>query len=371
MEHLVKDGLKLGFGMMRLPREGKEIDIEKTKEMVDAFIAAGGKYFDTAYVYEGSEEAVGKALCARYPRDSYYLATKLNAGDFCCKSEEEAKKEIEISLERTGAGYFDFYLVHGVEASSIENYDKYGIWDFVKKLKEEGKIKHYGFSFHDSPEMLDKVLTEHPDAEFVQLQINYVDKEDPNVQSRGVYETAVKHEIPIIVMEPVKGGLLAEPPKEIDDMLKAADPDASPSSWAVRYAASLPGVDIVLSGMSTIDQVNDNISYMKDFKPLNEEEFQILEKAREIYESMDRIPCTSCRYCTPGCPMEIHIPDIFSVMNLYKTYGNLEKARMEYRVRPIGTKASECVACGQCENACPQHLPIISLLKEITETLEN
>ncbi len=371
MEHLVKDGLKLGFGMMRLPREGKEIDIEKTKEMVDAFMAAGGKYFDTAYVYEGSEEAVGKALCSRYPRDSYYLATKLNAGDFCCKSEEEAKKEIEVSLERTGAGYIDFYLVHGVESSSIDNYDKYGIWDFVKKLKEEGIIKHYGFSFHDSPEMLDKVLTDHPDAEFVQLQINYVDKEDPGVQSRRNYETAVKHGKPIIVMEPVKGGLLAEPPKEIADMLKAADPDASPSSWAVRYAASLPGVDIVLSGMSTIEQVNDNISYMKDFKPLNEDEFQLLEKARGIYESMDRIPCTSCRYCTPGCPMEIHIPDIFSVVNLYKTYGNLEKAKIEYRVRPIGPRASECVACGQCESACPQHLPIIDLLKEAAALLED
>ena len=371
MEHLVKDGLKLGFGMMRLPRNDGKIDIEKTKEMVDAFMAAGGKYFDTAYIYEGSEEAVGKALCARYPRDSYYLATKVNAGDFCCKSEAEAKSEIKGSLERTGAGYIDFYLLHGIEASSIDNYNNYGLWDYVKKLKEEGLIKHYGFSFHDSPEMLDKVLTDHPDVEFVQLQINYADMEDASVQSRKIYETAVKHEKPIIVMEPVKGGLLADTPKEITDMFKEADPDASPASWAMRFAASLPGVDVVLSGMSTIDQVNDNISYMKDFKPLTEEETKLVEKARLVYENMDRVPCTSCKYCMPGCPMELHIPELFSVLNLYKTYGNLEKAKREYQVRPLGPKASECVECGQCENACPQHLPIITLLKEIVDTIEN
>ena len=370
---LIDDTMKLGFGLMRLPKvEGtKDIDLEHTKKMVDTFIEAGGKYFDTAYVYEGSEEATKAALCERYPRESYYLANKLNASDFACKSEEEAKNEIHVSLERTGAEYFDFYLVHGIDETNKEKYEKYGIWEYVRQLKEEGLIRHYGFSFHDSPELLEELLTEHPDAEFVQLQINYSDWEDHLIASRRCYEIATQHGKPVVVMEPVKGGALADPPQKVKDILQQANPDASPASWAIRFAASLPNVMMVLSGMSNLEQMEDNLSYMRDFQPLSEEEQQVVEVAREALLQFDRIACTGCHYCTPGCPMEIHIPEIFAVMNVYKMYGDLNEARRDYGWRPKGAKASECVQCGQCEDACPQHLPIISLLEEVVETLEN
>ena len=371
MTQLINDSIQLGFGLMRLPRQASgEIDIEHTKKMVDLFLESGGKYFDTAYVYPGSEEATRQALCERHPRDSYYLATKLNAGDFCCKNEQEAREEIKISLERTQAQYIDFYLLHGLSEGNIPQYDNYRLWDYVKELKEQGLIRHYGFSFHDTPELLDKLLTDHPDTEFVQLQINYADWEDDGVQSRACYEIAEKHGKPVIVMEPVKGGLLANPPAEVEKILKAADPEASPASWAIRFAASLPNVSVVLSGMSDLDQLENNLSYMKDFRPLNAEEHKIIEKARAVLDGLDKIPCTSCAYCKPGCPMEINIPEIFAVANIYKMYDNLPMARQEYIVRPIGPRASECIACGQCESACPQHLPIISLLQEAAEKLE-
>ena len=358
--------------MMRLPKmEGtQDIDVEHTKKMVDAFIEAGGKYFDTAYVYTGSEAATKAALCDRYPRDCYYLADKLNASDFACKTKEEARNEIHVSLERTGAGYFDFYLVHGIDAGNKRKYDEYGIWDYVKQLKEEGLIRHYGFSFHDTPEMLDEILTEHPDAEFVQLQINYSDWDDPLVASRRCYEVATRHGKPIVVMEPVKGGILADPPQQVKEVLSQARSDVSFSSWAIRFAASLPNVMMVLSGMSNIGQMEDNLSFMRHFQPLNDDEQRVVEAAREALSQSDAIPCTACHYCTPGCPMEIHIPEIFAVMNGYKRYGNLSEARHDYGWRPGGEKASACVQCGQCEDACPQHLPIISLLEEVVEVLE-
>ncbi len=369
---LVENSIKLGFGMMRLPRVegGKDIDLEHTKRMVDAFIEAGGKYFDTAYVYEGSEAATKAALCDRYPRESYYLADKLNASDFACKSEEEAKNEIKVSLERTGAGYFDFYLLHGIDSGNVEKFNRYGIWEYMRKLKEDGLIRHYGFSFHSTPEQLDELLTEHPDTEFVQIQINYSDWEDPLICSRRCYEVATRHGIPVIVMEPVKGGKLANPPQQVKDILLQANPDVSFASWAIRFTASLPNVMMVLSGMSNMEQMEDNLSFMRQLKPLNEEEKNVLEEACKALSQFDGIACTSCHYCTPGCPMEIHIPEIFAVMNVYKMYGDLKEARNEYGWRPGGEKASACVQCGQCEDACPQHLPIISLLEEVAETLE-
>ena len=371
MNEITKSSFKLGFGMMRLPRKtAEEIDIEQTKEMVDRFLEAGGRYFDTAYVYQGSEDAIRQALCERYPRDSYLLASKLNAADFCCKSEEEARGEIHVSLERTGAQYLDLYLLHGLSEGSISRYEEYRLWDYVRELKEQGLIRHYGFSFHDKAEILDQLLNDHPDTEFVQLQINYADWEGEDVQSRACYEVAEKHGVPVIVMEPVKGGLLADPPKAVKDLLTAANPQASPASWAIRFAASLPGTAVILSGMSDIEQVEDNLSYMKDFKPLTDKEQETIVKAREILDGLDKIPCTSCAYCMPGCPVKISIPGIFAVMNIYKMYDNLSKARMEYVVRPLGPRASECIACGQCESACPQHLPIISLLEEAKEKLE-
>lgn len=369
---LIDNCMKLGFGMMRLPRTKgtNDIDLEHTKQMVDAFIEAGGKYFDTALIYEGSEVATKAALCDRYPRESYYLADKLNASDFVCKNEEEAKNEIKISLERTGAGYFDFYLLHGVDEGNHDRFERFGIWDYMKKLKEEGMIKHYGFSFHSSPERLEQVLTDHPDAEFVQLQINYSDWEDKFICSRRCYEIATRHGKPVIVMEPVKGGKLADPPSSVKSILQQANPDASPASWAIRFVASLPNVMMVLSGMSNIEQMKDNLSYMKDFQPLSYEEREVLMKANQALQKFTGIACTACHYCTPGCPMGIHIPEIFAVMNVYKLYGNLSEARSDYGWRPGGEKASACIQCGQCENACPQHLPIINLLEEVVKTLE-
>ena len=369
---LIDNCMKLGFGMMRLPRvEGtQDIDLEHTKRMVDAFINAGGKYFDTAYVYEGSEEATKAALCDRYPRESYYLADKLNASEFACKSEEEAKNEINISLERSGAGYFDFYLLHGLDTGNVENFRQYGIWEYMRKLKEEGLIRHYGFSFHSTPEQLDELLTEHPDIEFVQLQINYSDWDDPFIASQRCYEMATRHGKPVIVMEPVKGGKLADPPQQVKDILLKANPDASFASWAIRFTASLPNVMMVLSGMSSMEQMEDNLSFMRQLQPLNDEEQMVLKEACKELAQLEDIPCTACHYCTPGCPMDIHIPEIFAVMNTYKMYGNLEEARNEYKWRPGGEKASACIQCGQCENACPQHLPIISLLEEVVDALE-
>lgn len=368
---LVKDCIKLGFGLMRLPKnEDGTIDVEQTARMADDFLAAGGKYFDTAFVYPGSEEAIRKALVERHPRESYYLATKLNAAPFAAKNEQEAKAEFKTSLERTGAGYFDFYLLHALAQDKVDLYDKYGIWDYVKQLKAEGLVKHMGFSFHDKPELLDEILTKHPEAEFVQLQINYSDWNDNGVQSRRNYEVAKKHGKPVVVMEPVKGGTLADPPKEVKDVFLKADPNASFASWAIRFVASLDDVMIVLSGMSNEEQMEDNLSYMKDFKPLTAAEQNTVKEARKILQSFDRIPCTGCHYCTPGCPQGIHIPEIFSVMNVYKMYGELEKARQDYTWRPGGPKASECIHCGQCEGACPQHLPIISLLEEVVDKLE-
>ncbi len=364
---------KLGFGLMRLPREadGKTIDVKQCEEMTDAFLNAGLKYFDTAYVYEGSEEATKKFLVDRHPRESFYLTSKLNAGNYAASNAEEAKRELEISLERTGAGYFDFYLLHALSKDNLANYDKYGIWDFVKEAKEKGLIRHYGFSFHDQPEVLEDILTKHPDVEFVQLQINYADWNNPSVESRRNYEVCVKHNKPVVVMEPIKGGTLATPPTQVSDLLKAANPEASVASWAVRFAASLDQVMVVLSGMSNMEQMEDNLSYMKDFQPLNEEEQAVIGKAQEVLASIEQIPCTRCRYCTPGCPMQIQIPNIFTAMNMNLIYGQLDGAKKRYEgaVKNHG-KASECIHCLQCEDACPQHIQITSWLEKAAEALE-
>ena len=369
---LIDNCMKLGFGMMRLPRtEGtNQIDVELTKRMVDAYIEAGGRYFDTAYIYEGSEEATRAALCDRYPRESYYLADKLNASDFAAKSEEEAKREISVSLQRTGAQYIDFYLLHGIDEGNTDNFERYGIWQYMQQLKEQGLIRHWGFSFHSPPEHLEQLLTAHPDAEFVQLQINYADWDDPLICARQCYDIATRHGKPVIVMEPVKGGKLANLPQSVGDLLRAANPMASAAQWAIRFAASLPNVMMVLSGMSTMEQMEDNLSFMRHFQPLTADEQRVLQQANEALKQYAGIGCTACHYCTPGCPMNIHIPEIFAVMNVYKMYGDLKEARNDYGWRPGGEKASACIQCGQCEGACPQHLPIISLLQEVVETLE-
>lgn len=365
---------KLGFGLMRLPMKDDAIDIEQTKEMVDKFMEAGFCYFDTAYGYNDgeSEKAAKAALVDRYPREKFLLATKLPAWAGA-KSKEEAEQMFYISLERTGAGYFDFYLLHNLGEERTHFFDDYGIWDFLQEKKKEGLIRHLGFSMHDKADVLDEILTAHPEMEFVQLQINYADWEDPTIESRKCYEVARKHGKPVIIMEPVKGGTLANPPKEVAEVLKAADPDASPSSWAIRFAASLGGVVTVLSGMSNVEQMEDNLSYMKDFVPLSEKEHEIVEKAREIYNSFPKVPCTACAYCMKGCPKNIAIYGTFQAVNIYNMYNDLAGAKGKYQWNTSGHgwgKASECIKCGKCEQVCPQHIHIRDELEKAAEVLE-
>lgn len=368
-DYFGKDVPKLGFGLMRLPKKGIGTDIEQVKKMVDMFIGAGFTYFDTAYVYLGSEAATKKALVERYPREAYTLATKINAS--VAPTERFAKKEFFTSLERTGAGYFDYYLLHAFMENNYEKYDKFHLWDFVREQKEKGLIKHYGFSFHGGPQLLDKLLTEHPDVDFIQLQLNYADWEDPKITSRANYEVARKHGKSIVVMEPVKGGALANPDKKVEQLFKAYAPDMSAASWAIRFAASLDGIITVLSGMSNIEQMQDNLSYMKDFKPLNEEEQKIIQQAQRILGQSSTVPCTACHYCTEGCPMQIPIPDVFSALNLQLGNGQLDEAKKAYQaIADEGHKASDCIECGQCEGACPQHISIIECLKKASEALE-
>lgn len=355
------DTPKLGFGLMRLPKKGVVINIEKTKAMVDLFMEAGFTYFDTAFVYPGSETAARKALVERYPRDSFTLATKLNA--IVAPTERLARKQFETSLERTGAGYFDYYLLHAIMEKNSNKYENLRLWDFVAEQKEKGIIKNYGFSFHDSPELLDKLLTEHPDVDFVQLQINYADWDNPKIASRANYEIARKHNKPIVVMEPVKGGTLANPPKEVAELLKSQNPDMSYASWAIRFVASLDGIMTILSGMSTPEQMQDNLSFMKDFKPMSKEEYAVIRKAQDLINNSTQISCTTCGYCMEGCPKHIMIPNIFMAMNADDPEA--------YKAAIVDAgKASDCIACGQCENACPQHLPIINNLKRATQQFE-
>ena len=364
---------KLGFGLMRLPKKGLKIDIEQTKQMVDMFMDAGLTYFDTAYVYDlgGSERAAKAALVDRYPRESFTLATKLCAW-MGAYNEKSAKQQLFTSLERTGAGYFDYYLLHALQAGNYKLYDKYHIWDFVKEQKEKGLIKHWGFSFHATPDILDELLTAHPDAEFVQLQLNYADWENPKVASRENYEVARRHGKSIVVMEPVKGGALAKPPKAVGEIFTAADPDASYASWAIRFAASLDGIITVLSGMSNIAQMQDNLSYMKDFKPLSDTEQSAIRKAQEIMTAVKSIPCTACHYCTAGCPKQIPIPEIFAARNQQLVWGQLEegKRQFEQATASVG-KPSDCISCRQCEKACPQQIDVTERLKECKQAFES
>ncbi|MCI8639416.1 MAG: 4Fe-4S dicluster domain-containing protein [Coprococcus sp.] len=364
---------KLGFGLMRLPALGDgKTDIEQVKKMVDLFMDAGFTYFDTAYVYGNgdSERAAKEALVDRYPRESYTLATKLCAWMYA-DDEEAAKQQFYTSLERTGAGYFDYYLLHALQTGNYKKYDEYHIWDFVKELKEKGLVRHWGFSFHAGPELLDELLTAHPDADFVQLQINYADWENPHVTARANYEVARKHGKSVVIMEPVKGGLLADPPEVVKDVLRKADENASYASWAVRYAASLDGILTVLSGMSNIEQMEDNISYMKNFQPLSEGEQETVRKAQEALDNIESIACTGCHYCTAGCPKKIPIPEIFAARNKQLIWGQMEKGAADYaQVTKDAGKASDCIACGQCERACPQQLSIIKYLRECKEAFE-
>ena len=363
---------KLGFGLMRLPSKNDEVDLDRVAAMVDAYIKAGLNYFDTAYVYHGgkSEVTAREVIVKRYPRESFYLADKLPA--WCIKSYEDRDRIFAEQLERAGVDYFDFYLLHSLEDGyNYDIYEKYECFSWAMQRKQEGKIKHFGFSFHGTPELLEQVLDKHPEVEFVQIQLNYLDWDNPVVQSGKLYEILHRRNIPIIIMEPVKGGTLADPTPEIAEMFRSADPKASFASWALRFAASLEGVMTVLSGMSNEEQMQDNLGTFTDFKPLSDEEDKLVQKVRSVMLNSGVIGCTACRYCTDGCPMGIPIPDIFKAENSVRVYKDTWRAADHYKkVTAEAGKASDCIGCGQCESVCPQHLGIIELLKGIVERFE-
>ena len=362
---------KLGFGLMRLPKNGDVIDVEQTKKMVDLFMDAGFTYFDTAWAYAGSEDAIRQALVERYPRESYQLATK-NAAWINCKTKEEAQAQFDMSLKQTGAGYFDFYLLHNLGEARTHYFDDFDMWNWVQEKKAAGLIKHVGFSFHSTPEELEEILKAHPEMEFVQLQINYADWENPAIQSRRCYEVARKYGKPVVIIEPVKGGMLANPPESVQRVLKEAEPNSSAASWAVRFAANLEGIITVLSGMSSVEQMEDNLSYMKDFNGLSEKEQATLNAAREELNRIPLIPCTTCNYCAKVCPIGVGISGSFTAMNYLTLYGDKAAAAHQegWLVGGHGLKhANECIKCGRCEEACPQHIKIRDTLVEVADAL--
>ena len=363
---------KFAFGLMRLPLNSEDyadIDQAQFQEMADLYMEAGGTYFDTAYPYHmgNSETAFREAVVRRYPRDRFTVTDKLPM--FMIRRAEQMPEIFDEQLERCGVDFFDYYWLHALTASAYETVQKIDAFGFIEKKKKEGKIRRIGFSFHDTPEVLDKILTEHPETEFVQLQINYLDWNDPSIQAKNCYDVATAHHVPVMVMEPVKGGTLVRLPETAETLLKNLDPEMSNASWAIRFAASLENVERVLSGMSTVGQMEDNISFMKDFQPLSDKETDALMKVAEIIRENIAIPCTACRYCEEGCPKNIAIPDYFAIYNNLKSTGASQQIYYMNLTETHG-KASDCVKCGQCEKVCPQHLPIRDYLEDVAKELE-
>ena len=359
-QHFPEIKKNFGFGMMRLPMIGEEVDMEQTKKMVDAFLDAGFNYFDTAhpYIQGKSEDAVKQCIAQRHPRESFLLANKLSGG---FEKEEEIRPLIDLMLDKCGVEYFDFFLMHAMSATRFEKYQAAHAYEVALECKAAGKLRHVGLSFHDTADVLDRILTAWPEIEFVQLQFNYLDYEDPKVQSRLCYEVCQKHGKPVMVMEPVRGGALVNLPQEALELL----PNGSPASYALRFAAGFPQIAVVLSGMSDEAQMADNLATMGDFKPLTDAEQEAVIKVRTIYQSQHKVPCTGCAYCVAGCPAGIPIPDVFGLLNK-----KLAKEEMnEGAYGALENNAEACVGCGACEAVCPQKLEIRQLLKEAHKVL--
>lgn len=366
---------KLGFGLMRLPLENpqdyKTIDKNQAMKMIDTFIANGFTYFDTAYVYHGgiSEKMFGELVAKRYPRDAFTVTSKMPI--FHINALEDYERIFNEQLDRCQVEFFDYYFLHALNINTYtEKVVPHKAFEFISKKKEEGKIKHIGFSFHDNAEVLDKILSEHPEVELVQLQINYMDWESEAIQSRKCYEVCVKHNKKVAIMEPLKGGKLINLPENAIKLFKENSCD-SVASWGIRYAASLENVIVVLSGMSTIEQVNDNISYMKVFVPLNKKEYEVIDQVVDIIKKTIAIPCTDCKYCIDGCPMQIAIPKYFSLYNATKQFGSLKEYQDRFnRIKENSGVPSACIECGQCVSVCPQHINIIEQLKIVSKEFE-
>lgn len=369
---------KLGFGFMRLPltdpNDQQSIDMEQVRTMVDMFIERGFTYFDTAYIYHDaqSESALREVLVKRYPRDSFTIATKMPL--FILRSKEQRDSIFQEQLENCGVDYFDYYMLHDINRITYPIANKYDGFAFLTEQKHSGKIRNIGFSFHEDAKLLDEILTLHPEMDFVQLQINYLDWDNASIQSGKCYEVAVKHGKKVIVMESIKGGTLANVPEAAEKLFKAHNPQLSVASWAIRFVASLDNVITALSGMSNMAQLEDNTGYMQDFEPLTQEEQGIVKQAVSIINSSVAIACTACRYCTAGCPQNIAIPECFALYNAHLNDANRysyspQRAYFESLVRERG-KPSECIECKQCEEACPQHLHIVDSLKDVAKEFE-
>ena len=368
---------KLGFGLMRLPQlnadDPTSIDMEQMKRMVDVFIERGFTYFDTAYPYHGgrSESAFREAVAERYPRDRFTVTSKMPC--WLVNTPDDLERIFNEQLERCGVDYFDYYWLHALNSDRVDLMDRVDGWGFIARKKAEGKIRHIGFSFHAESALLERLLQQHPEVEFVQLQINYLDWDSPTIEARTCYDLCVSHHKPVIVMEPVKGGGLATVPPQVEAMFKDYDPTASAASWAVRYCASLPGVMMVLSGMSDMEQVLDNTGYMQDFKPLTAREQEIVTRAAAIIKQAIAIPCTVCHYCTDGCPQNICIPEYFNIYNTLHQFGEVQRIGCNTYFGVLSKthgRPSDCIECRQCEEQCPQHIAIVDNLKLVSQTFE-
>lgn len=360
----------LGFGCMRLPMDGDKIDIEQFKKMVDVFMANGFNYFDTAHIYHDgeSEKAIRKAVSSRYPRESFILTDKLTTN--CFNKQEDIRPLFKQQLKDSGVDYFDFYLMHSQDAAIYEKFRRCNAYETALEMQKEGKFRHFGISFHDKAEVLEQILKDYPQIEAVQIQFNYLDYGDPAVDSKRVYEVCEKYDKAVIVMEPVKGGNLVNLPEKAQGILDSLNSGMSNASYAIRFAASFPNMFMVLSGMSDLAQINDNMSYMKDFKPLDEKEMQAVNDVRKAFSEINLIPCTACHYCTSGCPMNISIPELFSCYNHKVNFHDWNQGYYYAQITRDGGKPSECIECGQCEGICPQHLEIIRLLKDVSGEFE-